>query len=297
METSEQDSSPIETYQFTVDVANYYYTSDRHAVTIGAYTYEPINGLARSNLSILAFNKESLSVELPLSNEVARLVGITKTPRVVKLKFRRYQRNNLSTPTMSFDGDMETFSLSGLKAILKFPNVFQAALATQLPKLTVQPNCNWRLGDKNCKKNVAPYKIIIPYSRTSLSNDGMQLRIIADSIYSGPEYSIALWKNGVLKATTDSFVEKRSIVASFNLSGQSATLLDTIPNGTIRLISPLTVYKPNTVFELTPGCDNTWSQCASESFWNNGANFGGFRWVPTEKGNPFQIRMDQKRFK
>lgn len=293
---SEYDSlsQPVEVYRFEVKGGgSYYYTTDDKQVVASSVPYTTLKGLKRSQLQIPTSGEPgALSVSMPADGALARLCALFETPTEVKLTLKRYQRDDLNTPVLTFVGLLNNADVKGDVATLVFPSSFSVALEGNIPRDRVQQQCNWQVYDSNCKySNGARYKGTgATLNRIRLDAGTIYIYQIQGRVYGGAMKYGDL-AGGTLKITTGSKIETRTL-GSFILYPTG----DTAPNYDspivddqlleVRLNTPLTTYGPTSSWEVSVGCDNSPQRCGKL---NNLANYGGFPYVPTEKLNPFRV--------
>lgn len=281
-EGSQYASKPREVYEFNIDGTLLRYTSYHLPITANLITYNPQPGLKRNAFSVLNTTREPFIVSVPITSELAQKCCLLLTPRLVTLTFKRYQADDLNTLVYTYTGDLQQVSVDGLICQLKFPNVFENALSTSIPKFVTQPMCNWRLGDRNCKKDVAPFIISLSQSRISMPSPE-EISFNAIGSYTGPDFGMDLLKGGVVETDTLGYKEFRTITEVL-VNGAPAVQTDITPLAKLRLSYGLQIYTSDTTFIITPGCDNLANTCNLR--WGNYFNFGGFPRMPTEKANP-----------
>jgi len=291
-ESSVDQSRPVEVYRF--EITGYdpmLFTSDEVAVTCEGDTYAPLPGLSRSALIIAPFGEDSadFTVTVPATSLLATRCGLLRTPRSVRLIWRRYQRTDLDTAVMRREGNMAGATISGGACSLVFPSPFEAGLAPVIPKTKIQTQCNWSLGDSNCGKDLtsmwSTVTDIAEVVRFSRPVNG-QYTLRADWAEGADPFSVLLWKGGIITGVNGDATESRTLYKTEALGSRTGPVMR------ITLSRSFEIPLAGTVFTIRQGCDNSFARCA---MLQNTARFGGFPFVPTEHGSPFQIRFDKKR--
>lgn len=292
MSETSDESRPVECYRF--EISGYdpmLFTSDEQNVVAEGETYVALPGLSRSSLAIVTLGENtSLVVTVPATSPLAVRCGLFSTPQDTTLRLRRYQRADLDTPVMRFDAKMDSASISGGACTLKFPDVFASGLSANIPKNRVQTMCNWNLGDRNCGVDLELSRANVD-SIAEVSSFGTvlpgQYTIYASWAEGVDAYDPLSWIGGTITGTYDDVVEARTIFEA-HFFGLNRFLLRA------RIVVNLPFQMPlvGSTFVIRPGCDNSFTRCAELQ---NTARFGGFPFVPTERENPFRIRLDRKR--
>lgn len=289
MSEFDDTSEPVETFEFFVAGFGYYrYTSSEKVFIAEAKAYSPLAGLSRSSVGIVSTNDPlDLTVTLPAAITLCRLIAMFDTPPKVTLSYRGYQRDTPNTVEQSYYGNFGGSTINGESCALKFPDMFNNATGTQVPKNKFQGTCNWQLGDANCKKVVADYEVTLTdVAYSSPATDGSGEIYYVKGIFLGPAYPIlTLWPGSFIEATRAGSIERRSINKVYGFVNNASVYLNqafSFP------IDGLTSFRIPTV-----GCDNSANTCAT--IFNNFANFSGFPRMPTEKYNPYRIRLDRPR--
>lgn len=292
---SEYDSTsrPVEVYRFEIDGFDpMLFTSDSEDVVAEGDTYEALPGLSRSSLIIAPLGEDGadLTVTVPATSLLVRRVGLFLTPPRVRLKFRRYQRSDLSTPTMRRDLTMASAKTKGTSCSLVFPSPFDAGLAPRLPKNKIQQPCNWILGDRNCRINLDLFKATV----TSIAEAAQFTRTLAGQYIVQADwadgvtpYDTKLWVGGVISGVVGDVTDRRTIYEVEEHRSRIGIVVH------ITLSSRFEIPLADAAFSITPGCDNSFARCAEL---NNTPQFGGFPHV-TERENPFEVRFDETRDK
>lgn len=277
-------SQPVECYTFKLDgVGTVRYTTDELRVIAEGKPHTSIPGLSRSSIQIVTAGESAeMSISVPASSWISQRLAMFDTPPKTTLAFRRYQRNDLNTPTMQFDGVLAGASISDEITTLKFPDVMQNALAGIIPKRKTLQTCNWIFGDSNCKVDPSQYRVTFAGADVSPLNDVRSYLVYVP----GAEPVIFRAKLGILKMTTGSDVDYRTVNDAYGTSAYGGSNFTSF---VITVNEPF-VFNSATQFELNAGCDYSKSMCSE---YQNLPNYGGFPYMPTEKSNPFRIRLDR----
>ncbi|UOF80389.1 minor tail protein L [Caudoviricetes sp.] len=293
---SEHDSAsnPIETYEFQIEGFGYIrLTSDELTLTAEGKVYTPQRGLSRSAIAcVITSDAQPITVTLPADSTLARRVAMFETPKKTTLTFRRYQRDDLSTPTLYFKAVLNGASIQGETCELKFPDVLNNAMAGNLPKNVLQSQCNWNLGDANCK--IVPTLLMFEFRAARLIPNAyfQDCEIWCDGAGRAASFLPAsAWAGGVVRATRNGSIEERTI-NYFTPSGPAGNYSLT---GTMVVNAPFSfpIDDRTTLKVVKVSCDNTYNSCRNK--FDNLARFSGFPWTPTEKNNPFLTRIDLTR--
>jgi hypothetical protein len=294
MSEHDNSSEPVECYEFWVSGYGYYrYTSDATTVLAESKTYAPLKGLSRANIACVVSNDAGdFYVQVPVNTTLVRLCGMFKTPAKVTLAFRRYQRNNLNVPTMTYNAILDGVTIDGEICKFKLPDTFNNATASVIPRHKAQSQCNWVLGDSNCQKDVSQWLLTykaVAYA-TTYDGDPITNRLRVDgSNYAGPPYKPRLiLPGGIIEANRYGQIETRTINVfepidfSTNMSGYMTI------NAPFNLpVDDITKFRLALI-----GCDNSTTACLA---FENLNRFGGFPHMPTEKYNPFLVRLNRAR--
>ncbi len=295
MSQYDSTSEPVECYAFVIDgVGTFYLTSDEAQYTAD-HVYNPLSGLARNSIGAWTSGEANdFTLTLPANSQIARAVALFGTPRKTTLTFKRLERSAPSSATITFQSVLTGASISGELCTLKFPSPFNVFLAADLPKEKIQPNCNWQLGDGNCKKDLTAFYVDFTGGNVYKDpvSDPTNYRIDASSVFTGTPYSIRLWKGGTLRIVNGGSTEYRTISRVYTMGGSSPGGGDTTQSGDVYLNAPISLLTPTTQLRITPGCDKSWSQCFNYA---NRQNFGGFPYLATEKLNSFRVNLSRPR--
>lgn len=294
---SEHDSTsrPVEVYRFEIEgYAPMLYTSDEHDVTCEGDLYEAMPGLSRGDLIIAtAGEAAAFTVRVPATSTLAQRVGMFTTPARVVMKFRRYQRADLSMPTIRLDAKMESASVKNRECILKFPDVFTGGLSGLLPKNRIQTQCNWTLGDSNCGVDLAAFQAnvddiseVVQFARV-VPGQYMIQASWADGV---DPYDPFRWVGGIITGTFGDITERRTIYKIAFINGDARRFELRARIELSRSFDNIPVDQGT--FTIRPGCDNSWARCVELE---NTQRFGGFIDVPTERENPFRVRLNAQR--
>lgn len=282
-EQSVSSSRPFECYKFDIDGIDgqLRYTSDKVRVTAQSVTYEPLEGLKRSDIAIQTNGEVSdLAITCPVMSELGRKCGIFDTPRRISLELLRYERADVTTPVMRYTGQADGASIQNEMMTIKFPDSFASGLAGKIPHHIIQGPCNYMLGDRNCKKDLTGMGVTVTSVTPVLVHTQVQDgEYVVVGAFDGTPYAAELWQGGVCTLTVGSVTESRTIWEAIKLVSPA-----TAPKVRIKLGKSFTLPFGSHVMRIMPGCDNSLARCHA---FGNQARFMGFPDVPTERANPF----------
>jgi uncharacterized phage protein (TIGR02218 family) len=267
-ETSAEGSKPVEVYTLGIGSNVWRYTSAEDEITIGGETYTPVP-VERTNILMTLERSEALEISLPATNEfVAQYIGVP--PGVVaSIQIQRFQR---SDP----DEELQT-EFIGIVQSLKFTEDFQkcvlgcywhvAKASRPIPRFRCGAQCNYMLGDNNCKVNLH-----IPAFEFSGAVSAVNGSIITVPGLSGTYVND--WFTGGM--------------VSIPSLGDYRMVLDHAGND-LTLMLPFHANVVGVTVEVEAGCDYSLEGDCALKF-DNVIEFGGFNWVPSK--NPFTAGID-----
>jgi|GEM_PF-5843048 len=285
-------SRPVECYKFTISGYDpMFYTSDEDAFTGSSEEYLPLKGLSRSEWAIVPYGEDTadLTITVTAQSDIAKRCGLAKTPQEVRVRLRRYQRGVPSTPVMALERVMDSATVKGDRCELHFADVFTSGLAVVIPKNKVQPTCSWQLGDSNCGKDVSGLGLnVVSIAEVFANQRIMAGQYVIDGTWiDDVQQGVVDMTGGVITGVNDDVTQNKTVyeIHEYQYSNNSFRA---------RVVLPTSFDIPlaGTTFTMRPGCDNSYARCARLE---NTSRFGAFPWVPTERNNPFQIRLDKKR--
>jgi hypothetical protein len=258
LETSVEESRPIELYTFAIGSATYRYTSSQDAITIGSSTWSP-TAISRGGISQgIDSRRQELSVTVPGSNPVAQLYRTVPPSARATLTIIRLQRDE--TPSlqeiMIFKGRVKAVQYSEDNQIASIiVQSLESSMQRMMPRFVYSGMCNHILYDTGCGADPAGFNVIGAVS--SMSTSGMTFDIAGAS-------GLDLIGGYVKPTTADEF---RLITGQ---SGNSVTIL-----------LPFTIEVDGQDVQAFAGCDHlVTGDCAN--VFDNVLEFSGFAWVPNK---------------
>lgn len=253
-ETSQDQGSPIEIYEFLLGGEAFRFTTDEVERVVDALTYEPAE-ISRSRITLGPEQRSDvLEIELPSSNPLVQRYINSVPGQRANLTIRRFHR---------LDGDDETivvfkgvirsagFTLNGSTSrIAAIP--LTAALSRTIPRFTYQGLCNHVLYDTRCK--------------VVQNNFRLQANV---SVVSGDEITVP----GAAGFGADFFVGG---FVSFGAVDFRMVLAQT--GDVLRLLLPFETSPLNQQVDVFAGCDHTLATCDAK--FDNVINYGGNNFVP-----------------
>ncbi len=270
LESSRQDSRPVELYAFAIGSRSYLYTSAEDAITIGADTYEP-EAIARD--AIEAGGSENanrtLVVTLPASNAFAALYVNVVPGQSATVSIFRVQRDE--TPSL---GTTQILQFKGTVQAVRFPNdgqtaeialrSIEASSSQQIPRRSYMSLCGHVLYDQRCKVDPALFSV----TGVVASATGNVITLTGADAYPDQYF-----RGGYCKPSTES--DFRMVL---DHTGNLLTLL--LPFATDPVGSNVVAYA---------GCNRSLTgDCATK--FDAVLEFGGFAFVPTK--NPFATGLN-----
>lgn len=258
--TSEETSEPIEIFKFLLGNDPFLWTSSEDQQTVNGLDYKPIP-MKRSSIShSKSDRKRVVSVQVPISNALAKRFIITPPGPRCTLQIFKVQRGDVSkTPVLIYDGIVKSvkFPKSGLFAEFQLQSK-EASVSRSLPRYTYAGMCGHLLYDLGCK--VDPAAFTHTGVITSSSEDTVT---IAGLSASGLDVV-----SGYIE--TPGGVERRQVLAQ---SGDVVTML-----------LPFEINQVSVTVQVLSGCDHVLSGDCFTRF-DNVIEFGGAPFVPNR--NPF----------
>lgn len=255
-----ETSRPAELYTISVGSTVYLYTSAEDAITVGATTYQPLEGISRSSLSLggPTDNVGGITITVPGTNAVAQQYVEGIPGQLATVEIDRYQRGDGSTARI-FEGKIRavTFTDGGFVASLEVLPSFEA-VSREIPRFKFSSLCNHVLYDDRCQVD-----------DTSAS---FRLSAAACTAVSGRTITVTGADANGDGYYTGGFVE--------NAAGDDRRLILEQTGTVLTLLLPFTTTPLGTNVTVLAGCDHTISTC--ESKFDNVINFGGFPFVPTK---------------
>jgi len=248
-EESVSASAPIELISFTLPTTSYHYTShDSDFVFLGD-TYEAVP-IQRGSIEVTVAEEASeLIINMPASLDVVGQHVFGIQPKEFFCRVRRYQQVS-GQNVIFWEGNVTSIKVVGRRAEMRIPSLTSEALATQVPSVYFQTECNHTLYDTRCRK------LRTDFDTATNVTSATALTVTVTSTGSFPLVG------GEIERTADG--ERRTIMA---VSSTTLTLNAPFP--------PQTLPWAVTLFA---GCDHTVKMCRDT--FDNVDNFGGHPFIP-----------------
>jgi len=266
LESSVQDSRPIELYQITQGSTVYRYASCASDTTVGSVTYSAL-AIARSRVEQGSdAENRTITITVPGNEPFAQqYIDVVPGERAT-VRIYRYQRDEspaFDTQVLLFDGIVQSvrFQRDGHSAEINVRSA-EAAMNRNIPRFTYMGMCNHFLYDESCGVSPGSFNHIGEVSAVS----GNTITV------TGADASGFDFVGGYCRppATED----YRLVLAQ---SGDDLTLL-----------LPFFESPVGSNVQLFAGCDHLVDGDCASTF-DNVINFGGFPFVPNR--NPFQTGL------
>lgn len=274
-ESSDELSTPVELFIFTLGAEQFLYTSAEDDITISLPN--PINGvyesipIERSAIQQSADENrtDSIEITLPSNNELAaKYVGIVPG-KPLELDLYRFHRLDAPDPEtiLSFQGVMQTVSFveDGRVAKLQVQSLTKAK-NRQIPRFTYQGPCNHMLYDVRCKISDTDPSFEKFLTCGSIDATGTFLTVTGAGAF-GADF----FEAGFIEFDNDFRTVK----------SQSGDVLE--------IFIPFITDPTSSQLRCLAGCKLRLVEDCRDKF-NNVVNYGGFAWVPTK--NPFRTGLD-----
>lgn len=263
METSLDDSRPVELFAITYSGATWRYTSAAQSIVLDGFTYEPIPCSAEEIEQEIGASKNGLSFTFPHDVPFADLFRIQPPSEVVSMV--------MYVQHMSSPGDYVTAWKGRIvNCNWKFPwvDLVTETIASSLKRVGVRRTygtaCPYPLYSTKCGASRDTYRVnaqVLTLSDLTLS---IPLTIgFADNYFAG---GILTWTNTGMPSP-----ESRMIMTSNGTTG------------IVTISAPTIGLSVGQAISLFPGCDHSISTCSTK--FNNKDNYGGFPYIPLV--NPF----------
>ena len=265
VDNSVEDSAPIECYKFIGELATYRYTNSYQQETVNSELYLPLSDIKRSaaELSSVLESVQTTDVIVPFNTDVAMAYCFLKLPLTLSIEIRSVHRGtNFATEwKMEYQGDVVNYEVSDNYCTFKLQQLIQSSLNKQLNHVYYQSNCNHVLYDDRCKIN----KTANTKTSTVTLIKGINITVLDDGFNDN---------DLVVGELICSRTNERRIIT------KNASNIVTVGYAFIDLRIGDTV-------QLIRGCDHSYNTCKDK--FNNVANFGGFKWLPTT--NPYESKI------
>lgn len=254
LESSQQDSEPIELYKFTLGGELFLFSNTEDTITIASDTYEPTT-ISRSDLALGRDERRKVvTVTVPADNNLARRYIQTPPGKKASLSIFRLQRA---------DGVETALIYKGAILSVRFPedqdvaNIslqsIEAASSREIPRMTYMGPCNHILYDAQCK--------VISTNFRHINNV---------TVASGNDITVTGAGSSGLNFT-GGYV-KPSGVTDFRLVIAQAT-------DVLTLLLPFETNPVGSTVEVYAGCNHILTEDCSVVF-SNEIEYGGFAFVP-----------------
>lgn len=270
LESSRQDSRPLEIYEFSLGSDTYRYTSRASNVVVGANTYTP-QAISRSSIEQGSDQKSrNVVITLPGDNVFARryinvVPGLKATLSIIRLQ--RDESPTFATQALVFKGQVQSvaFPQDGHNAEIAVRSI-ESAKNQNIPRFTYMGMCNHFLYDSGCKVDPSSFTHI-----GTVSSGGATTSVTVVGANGQPD---GYWTGGFATAT----VGEQDFRFILNHVGNVITLL-----------LPFAADVTGLSLQLFAGCDHILTgHCATK--FDNVLEFGGFAFVPNK--NIFATGLD-----
>ena len=268
LESSVEDSSPIEIYTITVGSETYRLTSSSQDIDIGVYTWTSTQIDRDAIGQGSEERKRNLNIKLPSDSPFAQaFINVIPGQRAVIniIRLQRDESPTFNTQALVYKGQIASirFIEDGNQVQLVSRSI-EAATSRTVPRYTFMGMCNHVLYDNSCKVNPAGFTV------TGEVTDITGNTITVDGASSQPD---GYWRGGFCKPSADS---------DFRL------ILDHTGD-VLTLLLPFSTDLTGQNVQVFAGCDHTLTgDCATK--FDNVIEFGGWPFVPTK--NIFATGLD-----
>jgi len=258
VEVSAHDGEPIELYRFEGVVRNYYYTTHDRDIQKDDALYEAIP-MKRSSFSGGGTqDPPEMTIELPVEMDVVQDYAFGIARRLLSLTI--YRRHGEDGEDVVFwTGKITKITVDNRTAKITIPSIFASQMASSIPNIYYQTQCNHVLYGPRCSVNRVPNRV-----QTQITAYGGKLTLAVASIGA---FGDAEFNAGEIVRAIDG--ERRLIVEQ---TGPFITIA-----------YPFRELLVGDNVEIFRGCDHTLADCHNK--FNNAINFGGHPTIPTI--NPF----------
>jgi len=267
LESSLEDSRPLEIYSFAVGLSTYRYTSAQDTLSVGANDFVP-EAISRGSIAQGADERNrNLIITMPAINAFASQFIDIPPGSLATISIIRLQRNEsptFNTQALVYKGRIQSvrFPDNGISAEITCRSL-EAAASQNIPRYTYMSSCNHVLYDDLCGVNSG----LFTHSGVASSVVDNQM-VVAGLSASGLDVVGGY-------ATPTSANDFRLILSQ---SGDTIEML--LPFGTDPTAATVQVFA---------GCDHLLTGDCAVTF-DNVAEFGGFPFVPSK--NIFASGLD-----
>lgn len=260
LEQSQDDSAPIELYEFSWLGHTLYYTTADSDVVVGTQTYTATQ-LARSEISDTGeIGKNQLTITAPDQFPVSALFGAGPPDDVVTITIKRAQFADITDVQIIWLGRILTVNWPPQRSEITCENVFTALRAAGLHRVYTI-NCPYPLYGTQCGVNIATF--------TEIHTIDIQVGNVLTGSTLNDQVD-GWWAGGKLTwEYQPGFFAKRGIK---NHVGTQIEITFAMPN-----------FPLGTAVNVSAGCDHTFPTCIGK--FGAQANYGGFPFM-TQK-NPW----------
>lgn len=264
LESTPDQSSPAELYEFLGSYKNYYYASAAEEFTFNGVVYTPIVDLSRDSAKIGTDSDQNnaMKVTLPVTAELITDYGFQTTPPQLGLNLYRIDRN--LTPYESnfrtlWSGPVSSINIKGKTAEIDVPSILSSLLAGSCPTFYFQSPCNHVLFDPNtCRVSRVANSVNATVAQVLSGGQVLQM-----STYGA--FAITDFIAGEVLIASQN--ERRMIIGA---DAGAGTLTVNYPFGKVTV---------GTSVQFTRGCDHAWKgHCKTR--YNNTLRFGGHPLIP-----------------
>lgn len=250
-ETSDNDGQPNELYKFEGAFQSYYYTTGPIIVPFDGNDYLPAT-LERGEVSAgtQADDNLAINIELPISVPLVQQYAFQIAPPSLRLTIYRY--HDIGEWIPYWQGFVGQIKVSDGRASLRSPSVLEFALSNNIPTVFYQTICNHVLFDGRCQVSELLWSQATTVSAVSGRTIDVGTIGTLNGVLVGGTATLASGETRMIVAQTGN-----QITVNYGFSDIAAT--DAI---TVRA-----------------GCNHD-SDCVSR--FNNGINYGGFRYIPPD---------------
>lgn len=257
IDSSIEDGSVVELYEFVQGVSRYTYCSTEEAVLYQSQIFKPFAGSRKSIKQTTDVLKDTISFVFPRGDVFAsQYLGFAPDELVTVAIYRGHTTDVLGEFNVYWKGRVIGTKTSGNEISIDCESVFTSIRRPGL-RARFEYNCRHSLYSAGCNVNREAYKTtgaVINVSGVNVSVQGA-----------------ANLGNGYL---TGGMIITPSGVSRFITSHIGDDLI---------ISRPFSDLQGGTIVSVYPGCDHQMTTCQSK--FSNLDNFGGFPWVPTK--NPF----------
>lgn len=284
-EASIEAGQPIELYKFSNLESAFHYTSSQSDVVFGGATYVPAAISRTSTTKMGVDSRATLVVKMPITDPFPKryVFGLPASPDKATV-YRQHSTDGATPETIIiFDGQVENVGFTGNEAKINIVST-SSLLSKPIPRQTMRGLCNHVLFDSRCKVIESQFSLVVEV--TSISVDGLIVGLSAgtgviahnsqtldDALIADP----AFFDAGVVSRGS---LEQRSILSTTSTGGNNVQVSFLVGFQTLSVGDSV---------KLFAGCSHSFTKCRAQ--FANGANFGGFPYVPQK--NPFVVGVEK----